>query len=132
MTTDTRLGRYEVKEVIGRGGMGIVYLGVDPVIGRQVAIKAVVVPPDIDKEKSTQVGDRFRREFQVAGTLSHPHIVTVYDVGQEGPTAFMAMELIAGSSLGKLLADKKRFSYQEIGELASQMAAPWTTPMARV
>ncbi len=94
------LGRYEVNRVIGKGAMGIVYEGRDPLIGRPVAIK--VIRGDVDP--STELESRFQREFQSAGRLSHANIVPVYDVGREGRAWYIAMELVDGRGLDALLA----------------------------
>jgi serine/threonine-protein kinase len=98
--TETRptFGRYEILEEIGQGAMGTVYLGLDPKINRQVAIKTLgysSVPP----EDLEDVKQRFIREAEAAGKLSHPNIVTVYDIGEEHDTAYMAMELLDGHDL---------------------------------
>lgn len=98
--TETRptFGRYEIREELGQGAMGTVYLGLDPKINRQVAIKTIgygnIPPEDLDDIKT-----RFRREAEAAGKLSHPNIVTIYDVGEEHDTAYMAMELLDGCDL---------------------------------
>jgi len=98
--TETRptFGRYEILKELGQGAMGTVYLGLDPKINRQVAIKTMgysnVPPEDLEEVKT-----RFIREAEAAGKLSHPNIVTVYDIGEEHDTAYMAMELLDGSEL---------------------------------
>ena len=98
--TETRptFGRYEILKELGQGAMGTVYLGLDPKINRQVAIKTMgysnVPPEDLEEVKT-----RFIREAEAAGKLSHPNIVTVYDIGEEHDTAYMAMELLDGNEL---------------------------------
>ena len=98
--TETRptFGRYEILKELGQGAMGTVYLGLDPKINRQVAIKTMgysnVPPEDLEEVKT-----RFIREAEAAGKLSHPNIVTVYDIGEEHDTAYMAMELLDGNDL---------------------------------
>jgi serine/threonine-protein kinase len=91
-------GRYEIIKEIGRGGMGTVYLGRDPKINREVAIKtleyAAVEPAELPEVKS-----RFFREAEAAGNLSHPNIVSIYDVGEEHDMAYIAMELLKGDNL---------------------------------
>ena len=117
-----RYGRYEVQRELGRGAMGVVYLADDPVIGREVAIK-VLSHAGLDDDEVSELQDRFRREFQSAGTLSHPNIVTVYDVGQEDHQAFIAMEYVPGESLASLLEADKDLSDKEIADLAYQIAS---------
>jgi serine/threonine-protein kinase len=93
-------GRYEIIRELGRGSMGTVYLGRDPKINREVAIKTLryadVGPGDLD-----QVKTRFFREAEAAGKLSHPNIVSIYDVGEEHDMAYMAMELLNGKDLSR-------------------------------
>src|SRR5690606_30180981 len=92
------LGRYEIERELGRGAMGVVYLGRDPKIARQVAIKtlsyAQVEPSELDEFKQ-----RFFREAEAAGRLNHPNIVTIYDVGEEHDLAFIAMDYVRGQPL---------------------------------
>ena len=98
--TETRptFGRYEIVEEIGQGAMGTVYLGRDPKINRQVAIKTLGYS-SVPAEELEEVKSRFLREAEAAGKLSHPNIVTIYDVGEEHDTAYMAMELLEGEDL---------------------------------
>lgn len=96
----TVLGRYEIERELGRGAMGIVYLGRDPKIGRRVAIKTLDLADtenqDVDHDA---VKSRFFREAEAIGRLNHPNIVTVYDVGEEDDLAFIAMDFLTGKSL---------------------------------
>lgn len=96
--TPQTLGRYEIEHEIGRGAMGTVYLATDPMIGRQVAIKTVDFSNLVDDERET-FRQRFFREAEAAGRLSHPNIVTVYDVGEEHNLAYLAMDYVPGSPL---------------------------------
>jgi eukaryotic-like serine/threonine-protein kinase len=98
--TKPTLGRYEIVKELGRGAMGTVYLGKDPKINREVAIKTLRYE-DIDEEQLAEVKKRFFREAEAAGRLSHPNIVTIYDVGEDYEIAYMAMELLSGSDLTK-------------------------------
>src|SRR5512135_664707 len=101
----SRLGRYEVLSELGKGAMGVVYLAKDPSIGRLVAIKTIrVAPPGEDDSESREFRQRFTREAQTAGVLSHPNIVTIYDVGDdfEAGVSFIAMEYIEGKTLKNL------------------------------
>ncbi len=92
------LGRYEVVELIGRGGMGSLYRARDPRIGRNVAIKQL--RPEFD---TPELRDRFSREAAAAGSLSHPNIVTIYDVGEDEGMPFIAMEYVRGETFTDLM-----------------------------
>jgi len=118
-----RFGRYTVKGVLGRGGMGTVFLAEDPVIGREVAIKAIVHAPGSTEAMAAALKIRFEKEFRVAGTLSHPNIVTVYDVGEEGGSWFIAMERVEGKSLAALIAGGRRLAAEDICRLATQIGS---------
>jgi CHASE2 domain-containing sensor protein len=90
------LGRYRVEKVIGKGAMGVVYLGRDPKIGRVVAIKTLNLGAEFDDDDLLEVKDRFLREAETAGRLDHPNIVTIYDVGEEQDLAYIAMDYLEG------------------------------------
>jgi serine/threonine-protein kinase len=98
--TDTlpTFGRYEIMKELGQGAMGTVYLGRDPKINRQVAIKTLQYG-SVPAEELAEVKARFFREAEAAGKLSHPNIVTVFDIGEEHDIAYMAMELLEGTEL---------------------------------
>jgi CHASE2 domain-containing sensor protein/tRNA A-37 threonylcarbamoyl transferase component Bud32 len=108
-----KFGRFEVEKELGKGAMGVVYLGKDPKIGREVAIKTLALTQEFEAEQLADVKERFFREAQTAGRLSHPNIVTIYDAGEEHDFCYIAMELLKGSSLaaftkpGQLLAPEK-------------------------
>lgn len=93
------LGRYKILKELGRGAMGLVYLGKDPTIQRFVAIKTMRLDEIDDQDKLQEVKARFFREAESAGRLSHPNIVTIYDAGEQGDLGYIAMELIEGRSL---------------------------------
>jgi len=93
------LGRYKVLKEIGRGAMGVVYLGKDPTIQRFVAIKTVRLDTIDDADKLQEVKARFFREAESAGRLSHPNIVTIYDAGEEQDLGYIAMEMLEGTTL---------------------------------
>lgn len=92
------LGRYQVEKELGKGAMGVVYLGKDPKIGRVVAIKTMD-RNQVEAEELTEVKERFFREAESAGRLSHPNIVTIYDAGEEHDLWYIAMELLKGKDL---------------------------------
>lgn len=101
--TDTRptLGRYEVIKPLGKGAMGVVYLGKDPRINRTTAIKTFRFEDDFDPDQIEELKAKFFREAESAGTLSHPNIVTIYDAGDEQDLAYIAMEFLEGEDLEK-------------------------------
>jgi serine/threonine-protein kinase len=111
-TTRPTLGRYEILKELGQGAMGTVYQGRDPSIQRQVAIKTLNYA-EIPADELADVKARFFREAEAAGKLSHPNIVTIYDVGEDHDMAYIAMELLDGQNLthccqkGQLLALKR-------------------------
>ncbi|MGA7180559.1 MAG: protein kinase [Thiobacillaceae bacterium] len=96
-----KIGRFEILEELGRGSMGVVYRALDPLIERTVAIKTI--PLDLPENERVPFEDRFLREAKSAGRLSHPHIVTIYDVGETGNMAYIAMEYLKGQSLKDIL-----------------------------
>lgn len=93
------LGRYKVLKVLGRGAMGVVYLGKDPTIQRFVAIKTMRLDESDDADKLQEVKTRFFREAESTGRLAHPNIVTIYDAGEEQDLGFIAMEVLEGTTL---------------------------------
>lgn len=100
--TLTKTGRYQIVSELGRGSMGVVYRGFDPVIGRTVAIKTMLIEglPPSEFEEYKQ---RFQREAQSAGVLTHPNIVTVYDFGEDAGVLYLAMEFLEGKSIQQLV-----------------------------
>jgi serine/threonine-protein kinase len=96
-----KFGRFVVEKELGKGAMGVVYLGQDPKIGREVAIKTLAVAQEFEPEELAEVKERFFREAQTAGRLSHPNIVTIYDAGEEHDYCYIAMELLRGDSLAR-------------------------------
>ena len=100
-TTDIkRIGKYDIIEVLGRGGMGVVYRAVDKQIGREVAVKTLTQGVAGDKEMLA----RFYEEGRKTGRLNHPHIVTVYDLGEDNGTPYIVMERVEGDPLDKIIA----------------------------
>jgi predicted Ser/Thr protein kinase len=94
-----RLGRYQLEREIGRGAMGVVYLGRDTAINRLVAIKAIPLASEFSDAELVEARSRFFREAETAGRLNHPNIVTIYDVGEERGLAYIAMEYLKGRHL---------------------------------
>ncbi len=93
------LGRYEVEKELGKGAMGAVYLGKDPKIARVVAIKTMALSQEFEADELQDVKDRFFREAETAGRLSHPNIVTIFDAGEEHDLAYIAMEFLKGGDM---------------------------------
>ena len=93
------LGRYEIEKELGKGAMGVVYLGKDPKIGRIVAIKTLALAQEFEEDELEDVKARFFREAETAGRLNHPNIVTMYDAGEEHDLAYIAMEFLKGKDL---------------------------------
>ncbi len=93
------LGRYQIEKELGKGAMGVVYLGKDPKIGRVVAIKTMALAQEFEADELVEVKERFFREAETAGRLSHPNIVTIYDAGEEHDLCYIAMELLKGKDL---------------------------------
>src|SRR4051812_1289789 len=109
METIETLGKYEIKGPLGRGAMGTVYEGWDPIIARRVAIKTVRLPEAAEPETEETLA-RFRREAQAAGRLNHPNIVGVFDYGETNDLAYIVMEFVDGPPLKSLLDGQERFT----------------------
>ena len=101
-----QIGRYKILDEIGRGAMGVVYRAQDPAIGRVVAIKTIRINDLADPSEQSKLRDRLLREAQSAGILSHPGIVTIYDVAEEGGTAYIAMEYVDGPTLDQMVVNE--------------------------
>jgi len=95
------LGRYEVEKELGKGAMGIVYLGKDPKINRVVAIKTMALAQEFEEDELDEVKERFFREAETAGRLNHPNIVTIFDAGEEHDLAYISMEFLKGHDLAR-------------------------------
>ena len=94
-----KIGRYHIEQVLGRGGMGVVYRGKHEHTGRVVAIKTMALAEHFDAYELQGAKDRFFREAATAGRLNHPNIVTIFDAGEEHDVAYIAMELLKGKDL---------------------------------
>lgn len=108
------IGKYKITGELGKGAMGIVYEALDPDLNRNVAIKTIrfdLFPEESQKETLMK---RFINEAQAAGKLSHPNIITVYDIGRQDDMTYIVMQYIKGKSLQCLMASKKKFTYPEI------------------
>ncbi|MDX2152641.1 MAG: TonB family protein [Bryobacteraceae bacterium] len=117
-----RLGSYQLTGELGRGGMGVVYRGFDPLIQRAVAIKTI----RLDLYQPTEYAalkQRLLREAQAAGQLSHPGIVTIYQIGEQDGVAFIAMEFVDGLPLSHLMGPSWRLPVDRISSIVAQAAA---------
>ncbi len=113
-------GRYRIVGELGRGALGVVYRALDTSIDREAAVKVPPLDQIGDGPKDSR--ERFLREARAAARLTHPNIVTIYDVGEENGKAFVAMELLAGRSLRQILRDSPPMSVQAAARIAEQIA----------
>jgi len=115
------IGRYHVLDELGRGGMGIVYRGFDPVIGRTIALKTIGFGSDDDEARKLR--ERLRREASAAGTLTHQNIVTIYDVLEDGGITAVAMELVEGQTLAALVSQQGPLPLDRAIEIFEQICS---------
>ncbi|MBR5488804.1 MAG: Stk1 family PASTA domain-containing Ser/Thr kinase [Firmicutes bacterium] len=112
-------GRYELIEKIGEGGMAVVYKARCRLLNRYVAIK--ILRPEFTKDETFV--DNFKKESQAAAGLTHPNIVSVFDVGKEGNINFIVMELVEGKPLSQIIAEKGKMDYKEVIDISRQIAS---------
>ena len=117
-----RLGRYVIEKRIGRGAMGAVYLAKDPRINRAIALKAIPIEKEFEDDELKEARLRFYREAESAGRLAHPHIVTVFDTGEDKGLAYIAMEYVPGIPLRSFTDPKKLLAPKRALELAATTA----------
>ena len=120
MASKKIIGRYEVTSVMGQGAMGTVYKALDPLIERVVAIKTINL--ELSREERAEFEERFYREAKSAGRLSHPNIVTIYDVGETDEAAYIAMEYLEGDSLRDVLDSGVVLPLGRICSIAAKVA----------
>jgi serine/threonine protein kinase len=118
-----QIGRYQIQGELGRGAMGVVYRAFDPMIGRIIAIKTIHLSSLTDPQDRERMHDRLRREAQSAGILSHPNIVTIYDIQDHGETAYIFMEFVDGPTLESITSDRRAPSPATLLALLKQIAA---------
>jgi tRNA A-37 threonylcarbamoyl transferase component Bud32 len=118
-----RIGRYEIKSEIGRGGMGVVYRALDTDLGRTVAIKTLHLSEYATPQEVKSLRERLLREARAAGNLNHPNLVAVHDFGQEADIAFIVMELVEGRTLQDLLAESTALTRQTSLRILAEAAA---------
>jgi len=116
------LGRYEIERELGKGAMGSVYLGKDPKISRVVAIKTMALSQEFVADKLLEVKNRFFREAEAAGKLTHPNIVTIYDAGEEHDLAYIAMEFLKGSDLTGYIKKDRLLPIDKVLDLIKRAA----------
>jgi serine/threonine protein kinase len=116
------LGRYRILHELGQGAMGVVYRARDPMINREVALKAIPLASEFEAEELEQVRAKFFREAEMAGRLNHPHIVTIYDAGEDRGIAYIAMELLRGHPLVEHTVETRLLPTAVAFELVARLA----------
>ncbi|HVW87432.1 MAG TPA: protein kinase [Bryobacteraceae bacterium] len=117
-----QIGRYRIVGELGRGAMGVVYLAVDPAIGRKVAIKTIRIRDIDDAQQRERLRERLFREARSAGVLSHPNIVTIYDMDETEGLAYIAMAYVNGPTLEKILGSDQPLSGSKMLRILRQAA----------
>ena len=120
METTGTIGRYKIVREIARSN-DVVYEAIDPAIGRRVAVKELVLPPNLTGAERRERIERFYREAKAAGSLSHPNIVTIYEVGESGGRYFIAMEYLDGHTLREELQMRGALAVDRAVEIALQV-----------
>ncbi|MBN2371547.1 MAG: TonB family protein [Vicinamibacteria bacterium] len=118
-----RIGRYEIKSCLGFGAMGAVYRAFDPLIKRTLAIKTIRLDIPRQSPQYKSFIERFYHEARISGTLSHPNIVTLYDIGEESGVPFLAMEFADGETISAMIEHGVRFTPERVAVLVSQIAS---------
>ncbi len=116
------IGRYKILNEQGKGSMGIVFKALDPKINRLVALKTIHFSEEFDDEVIKEIKERFFREAEIAGQLSHPSIVTIHDVGDDGDFTYMAMEFLEGENLNKYTSKENLFPLRKILDIVTRIA----------
>ncbi len=112
-----RIGKFDIVELLGRGAMGMVYKGMDPALARHVAVKVMTAHLEMDPELRA----RFYREAQAAGSLQHPNIVTVYELGDASGQPFIAMEFVPGRDLDDIITAREPLTIVEKVDIVEQV-----------
>ena len=118
----TMVGRYKILGKLGKGSMGLVYKAQDPKINRLVAIKTIRFSDEFDEDVITEIKERFFREAEIAGKLSHPAIVTIHDVGDDRDLTYMAMEYLEGEDLDKYIKKGSLLAVRAVLNVVVQIA----------
>ena len=117
------IGRYQVQDSIGYGAMGAVYKAFDPLIKRTLAIKTIRLDIPRQSPQYKSFIERFYHEARISGTLSHPNIVTLFDIGEEAGIPYLAMEFVEGETISSILERGIRFPPEKVIGLISQIAS---------
>jgi serine/threonine-protein kinase len=120
--TKSRVGRYDILEELGKGSMGQVYKALDPKINRLLAIKTIRFSDEFEEDLIQEIKERFFREAEIAGQLSHPSIVTIYDVGEDRELTYMAMEFLEGENLEKYIIKDSLLPFMKILDVIAEVA----------
>jgi serine/threonine-protein kinase len=120
--TRSRVGRYDVLEELGKGSMGQVYKALDPKLNRLLAIKTIRFSDEFEEDIIQEIKERFFREAEIAGQLSHPSIVTIYDVGEDRDLTYMAMEFLEGENLEKYIFKENLLPFMKILDVIAEVA----------
>jgi CHASE2 domain-containing sensor protein/tRNA A-37 threonylcarbamoyl transferase component Bud32 len=118
----TKVGRYEILEQLGRGSMGLVFKAQDPKINRLVAIKTIRFSDEFEDDVIQEIKERFFREAEIAGQLSHPSIVTIHDVGDDQDLTYMAMEFLEGEDLDKFIDKETLLPLRKVLDVVAKVA----------
>src|SRR4029453_1791563 len=116
------LGRYQVEKELGKGAMGVVYGGKDPKIGRVVAIKTMALSAEFEADELQDAKERFFREAETAGRLTHPNIVTIFDAGEEHDLCYIAMEFLKGKDLVQYTKQPNLFPPDKVLSIVERVA----------
>jgi serine/threonine-protein kinase len=119
----TSIGRYQVQGSIGYGAMGAVYKAFDPLIKRTLAIKTIRLDIPRNSPQYKSFIERFYHEARISGTLSHPNIVTLFDIGEEAGIPYLAMEFVEGDTIASMIEKGQRFPPEKVISVVSQAAA---------
>ncbi|CAM2066800.1 Non-specific serine/threonine protein kinase [Sulfidibacter corallicola] len=122
MSQSNSIGRYEVVHLLGEGAMGNVYKATDPFIKRTVAIKTIKLDSTRNEKDTQEFLQRFQLEAQISGTLNHPNIVSIFDVGEQDGTPYIAMEFVEGQTLSQFTQQDPRPSIGELMQILVQIA----------
>ena len=123
VTTLAKAGRYDLREELGRGAMGVVYHGFDPTIGRDVAVKTLRLTEAGTGLSHDELIGRFQTEARAAGLLTHPNIVVIYDAGEEDGLFYITMEFVEGRSLQSLIDAQQSFPVSRVMKLMEQVCS---------